>query len=114
MYNLVQVHATWACGKAVVPGKTRKHVVGSQVGARIRAKDSGSRVCRCTSTHQKTEDTPNEGFFTPCGRWYLRSIREEDVPAVADIQTDAFHEQFAFQPMDNQFKKFFRVRSFCM
>jgi hypothetical protein len=67
--------------------------------------------CRCqpsvTSGHSR-----NFQFYSDCGQWYLRNLQESDVPAVAEIQTDAFHEEYAFQPIDAAFKSFFKVSAY--
>ena len=72
-------------------------------------KQASRRACLAHAASARTEQAYESGFVTDCGKWYLRKIKDEDVPAVAHIQTDAFHEQFAFQPMDATFKSFFRV-----
>ena len=49
------------------------------------------------------------GKRSACGRWLIRSIREEDVLAVAQIQTEAFHLEHTLKPVGAAFKNFFRV-----
>lgn len=65
---------------------------------------------RCAASGEQIQTEDAAGFRSDCGKWFIRDIRDEDVPAIADIQTDAFHEEYAFKPIDSAFKGFFRVR----
>ena len=72
------------------------------------------RNARALASLANTCSKFDEGVTTSCGSYRIRSVQEGDLQDVADIQTEAFYKEHAFQPIDKAFKSFFRVRSWLM
>ena len=77
---------------------------------------NAARPCAYDGTRGRWSSLANtyskfdEGVTTSCGSYCIRSIQQGDLQDVADIQTEAFYKEYAFQPIDKAFKSFFRVR----